>query len=75
MKSVIQFKIEKGEKYYIASGIDLPIITQAKTLDALTKNIREATDLYLENANHKKLNLVKVPSIFLSFELPNLKYA
>ena len=42
----------------------------------LQKNIREATDLYLENANHKKLNLVKVPSIFfLSFELPNLKYA
>lgn len=75
MKSIIQFKIEKGEKYYVASGIDLPIVTQAKTLDELTKNIQEATDLHLENANYKKLNIVKSPSIFLSFELPNIKYA
>ncbi len=75
MKSIIQFKIEKGEKYYVASGIDLPIITQAKTLDELAKNIREATDLHLQNADYKKLNFVKSPSIFLSFELPNLKYA
>lgn len=75
MKSIIQFKIEKGEKYYIAIGIDLPIVTQAKTLDELAKNIREATDLHLEKANFKKLNIVKSPSIFLNFELPNIKHA
>jgi predicted RNase H-like HicB family nuclease len=47
MKSIIQFTISKGEKYYIASGVDFPIVTQAKTLDALSKNIQEALSLHL----------------------------
>ncbi len=47
MKQIIQFQISKGDKYYVAQGVDLPIITQAKTLDELTKNIQEATELYI----------------------------
>ena len=35
------------EKYYTVNGVDLPIIIQVKTLDELTKNIKEAVDLHL----------------------------
>lgn len=48
MKNIIQFYINKGEKYYVAQGVDLPIVTQGKTLDELMKNIKEAVELHLE---------------------------
>ena len=51
MKNIIQFSISKGDKYYIAHAIDFPIFTQAKTLDELASNIREAVDLALEGEN------------------------
>ncbi len=47
MRSIIQFNIQKGDKYYVARGINLPIVTQAKTLDELSKNIKEAVVLHL----------------------------
>jgi len=47
MKNIIQLYINKGEKYYVAQGIDLPVVTQGKTLDELMKNIKEAVELHL----------------------------
>lgn len=47
MKNIIQFHIYKGEKYYVAQGIDLPVVTQGKTLDELANNIKEAAELQL----------------------------
>jgi predicted RNase H-like HicB family nuclease len=70
MKSIIQFSIYKGEKYYIASGVDLPIVTQAKTLDALSKNIQEAVELHLEGKKSVSMGLTKKPSVLINFELP-----
>ena len=48
MKSIIQFRINKGAEYYVAEGIDVPVVTQALTLDELAKNIQEATELCFE---------------------------
>jgi len=49
MKNTIFFKISKKGKYYTASARDFFIVTQGKTLDELTKNIKEATELYFED--------------------------
>jgi hypothetical protein len=38
MKSIVQFKITKGEQYYVAEGIDLSVVTQALTLDELVRS-------------------------------------
>jgi len=48
VKKIIQVKIYKGEKYYIAECSDLPVVTQGKTLDEVINNIREAIALHLE---------------------------
>ncbi len=48
MKSVIHFYISKGEKQYVAEGVELAIVTEAETLDELVKNIHEATELHLK---------------------------
>jgi len=56
MKNIISFKISKKGKYYTASAVGFFIVTQGKTLDELSKNIKEATELYFENEpkNSKK---------------------
>jgi predicted RNase H-like HicB family nuclease len=75
MKKLIQFHIYKGEKYFVAECTDLPIVTQAKTLDELTANIKEALDLHLEGENLEDFDLVPEPSVVANIELDSLIYA
>lgn len=75
MKHIVQFRISKGDKYYTAEGIDLAIVTQAKTLDELTKNIIEATSLHLEGEDPADFGLSPSPSVLINFELPQIQYA
>jgi len=49
--SQVTFQIYKGDKQYVAQGVDVSIVTQAKTLKELAKNILEATALHLEGEN------------------------
>ena len=69
MKNTISFKISKKSGHYTASAVDFFIVTQGKTLDELSKNIREATELYFENKTPKSKN------IFNSFSLNMPLYA
>ncbi len=70
MKNIIQFSISKGDKFYIAHAIDFPIFTQAKTLDELTENIREATNLHFSDENFSENGLSQKPSLLVNFEIP-----
>ncbi len=36
MKQIIHVRIFRGDSYYVAECLDLPVVTQAKTLDELT---------------------------------------
>lgn len=70
MKSIAQFTITVGEDgKYIAEGVDLPIVTQADSLDLLTKNIKEAVDLAFEGESLADLNFSREPAIMVNFEL------
>ena len=70
MQHIIHFHISKGEKYYVARGVDLPIVTQGKTLDELTLNIKEAVELHLEGEDLSEYNLAPNPSVLIDLELP-----
>ena len=69
MRSIIQFKVWRGDTQFIAECMDLPIVTQAPTLDALSKNIQEALELHLEDENAME-QFTSSPSVLISFELP-----
>ena len=58
MKKIIQVRIFKGEKYYIAECADLPVVSQGKTLDEVAHNIREAIDLHLEGEDLQDRNWI-----------------
>lgn len=66
LKNTIVFKITKEGRYYTASAVGFFIVTQGKTLDELSKNIREATELYFENKKVKSKNNFG----FISLSLP-----
>lgn len=75
MKKIIQVHIYKGEKYYIAECLDLPVVTQGKTLDELTINLKEAITLQLEGEDLTNFDLAPQPSILANLEIDSSIYA
>ena len=50
MSSIIQFTIKKDENgAYCAKAVGFPIFTSGKTFSELENNIREATELFMED--------------------------
>lgn len=70
MKKIIQVKIFKGEKYYVAECLDLPVVTQGKTLDEVVENINEAISLHLEGEDLREWDILPEFSILVNLELP-----
>jgi len=73
MKRIIQVKIYRGEKYYVAECLDLPVVSQGKTLDEVVENVKEAIELHLEGEDLKELEILPDFSILINLEL--LAYA
>jgi predicted RNase H-like HicB family nuclease len=69
MRHIIQFKIYKDGNNYIGECIDLPIVTQGKTLDEVVANIKEALCLHIEGEDLSDLDLASHPSVLVNFEL------
>ncbi len=64
-----QVRISRGEQQFVAECLDLPVVTQAPTLDELTENIREAISLHLEGEDLAALGLATNPTILATLEL------
>jgi predicted RNase H-like HicB family nuclease len=70
MKRIIQAKIYKGDKYYVAECLDLPVVSQGKTLDEVVYNIKEAIELHLEDEDLDEWEILPDFSILVNLELP-----
>uniref|UniRef100_A0A832G061 Type II toxin-antitoxin system HicB family antitoxin n=1 Tax=Ignavibacterium album TaxID=591197 RepID=A0A832G061_9BACT len=75
MRKVIQFSIFKGEEYFVAEGVNIPVVTQGKTLDDLIINLKEALSLFLEEEDLSKYDIQTNPAIIANIELNNILYA
>jgi predicted RNase H-like HicB family nuclease len=69
MRRTIQVRISRGERQYVAECLDLPVVTQAETLDQLAVNIREAISLHLEGEDLASLGIADDPTILATMEL------
>jgi len=69
MKRTIQVRVFRGEKQYVAECLDLPVVTEAPTLDQLAVNIQEAIALHLEGEDLLELGLSNSPTILATMEL------
>jgi predicted RNase H-like HicB family nuclease len=75
MRQVIQISIYKGEKFFVAEGVNVPIVTQGKTYDELFNNLKEAISLFLEDEDLSKYDIQANPAIIANLELNNILYA
>ncbi|HYL62473.1 MAG TPA: type II toxin-antitoxin system HicB family antitoxin [Candidatus Methylomirabilis sp.] len=69
MKRIIQVRVFRGDKYYVAECFDLPVVTQGATLDELMRNAKEAIALHLDGENPADFGLAPNASILASYEL------
>ncbi len=70
MKRTIQVRIFRGEHQFVAECLDLPVVTEAPTLDELAANIREAISLHLEGEDLAEAGFEENPTILAMMELP-----
>ncbi len=63
------FKVYKGEKHYIAECLDLPVVTQGRTIDEVVENVKEAVALHLEGEDLKEWDILPDFSILVNLEL------
>jgi len=75
MRQVIQISIFKGAEYYVAEGVNIPIVTQGRTYDELFNNLKEALTLFLEDEDLSKYDIQSNPVIIANLELNNILYA
>ncbi len=66
MRNIIQFTISQEDGVYIAEGLNVPVVTDAKTFEELQVNIKEAVELYFDGENLAELGFGETPSILIS---------
>ena len=70
LQRTIKATIRQGEQSgYVAECLEIPVVTQGRTLDEVTRNLREAVELHLEGEDLAELGLAPSPSILVTFEL------
>ena len=70
LQHTIKAVVRQGEQSgYIAECLEIPVVTQGRTLDEVTRNLREAVELHLEGEDLAELGLARSPSILVTFEL------
>jgi predicted RNase H-like HicB family nuclease len=69
MNKMIKADIYFDGEYYCARCIDFDIFTQGKTLDDLTKNLKEAIKLHIEDDKEALANYVPNPTLFTMMDL------
>ena len=70
MKRTIQVRIFRGDRKFVAECLDMPVVTEADSLDELARNIREAIVLHLEGEDLAEMGLAADPTILATMELP-----
>jgi hypothetical protein len=69
MRRTIQVRVFRGEKQYVAECLDLPVVTEAPTLDQLASNVLEAISLHLCGEDLAELGFAENPAILATMEI------
>ncbi len=69
MQHTIKAYVFKGEKFYVGECLEIPVVTQGKTIDETVRNLQEAVALHLEGENLQEMGLVNNPNLLVTMEL------
>ena len=70
LQHTIKAVIRPGEQSgYVAECLEIPVVTQGRTLDEVTQNLQEAVALHLEGEDLAALGLAASPTEVVTMEL------
>ena len=69
LQHTIKASVRWGETYYVAECLEVPVVTQGKTIDETLANLREAVELHLEGEDLESLGLASSPALLVTMEL------
>lgn len=70
LQRTIKAFIRTGEQSgYVAECLEIPVVTQGKTLDEVMSNLQEAVHLHLDGEDLAELGLAPNPTILVTVEL------
>lgn len=70
LQRTIKAVVRPGEQAgYVAECLEIAVVTQGETLDAVMQNLREAVGLYLEGEDLAALGLAPEPALLVTMEL------
>ncbi len=73
MSRAIQIRVFPGEQSgFVAECIDLPVISQGKTIDEALKNVRQALELHLEDEDAESLGISMTAPLLTTLQLAPL---
>ena len=65
----IRAHIRQFEGYYVASCLEIAVVTDGATLDETVANLQDAVCLFLEDEDLEVLGVVRHPRILVTMEL------
>lgn len=74
-KQTIKAYLYKGEKHYVAECVEIPVVTQGKTVDETLKNLQEAVALHLEDEDMSALGFSEDANLLVTMELETTRHA
>ena len=69
-RDAVHAVVTASDGWYVAECLEIAVVTQARSLDALLANLREALALHLDGEDPARLGLSPAPRLFVSFEAP-----
>jgi predicted RNase H-like HicB family nuclease len=70
LQHTIKAVIRPGEQSgYVAECLEIPVVTQGRTLDEVARNLQEAVALHLDGEDLATLGLAASPTVVVTMEL------
>lgn len=70
--AVVTFLVTKEGDWYLARARELSVFAEAKSLDELKTNIKEALALHIGDGEHQKYGLPLVPAIKVVYQFEEM---
>ena len=67
-RDAVHAVVTTSDGWYVAECLEIAVVTQAKSFDALLENLREAVALYMNGEDPARIGLAPAPRLFVSFE-------
>lgn len=74
-KQTIKAYLYKGDKQFIAECVEIPVVTQGKTIDETLRNLQEAVSLHLEDEDMDALGFAEDANLLVTMELETTRHA